>query len=154
MKLRYILVCMALGSSGLAAEQESLFFESPQKAVAAVADLLRAKDWKELARYYDLTDSGVARADLESGEFFCRKSPPADADQAGLWRWKHPFPPTFKFHKVEKTDAADVLEVTVVLEIDQGGGPIQKVLNSFLTRKSSAGFQILPPRNENVTPQK
>lgn len=47
---------------------EQLSFDEPRAAVPEITALLRAKDWPTLARCYDLRDSEVKRADLESGE--------------------------------------------------------------------------------------
>jgi hypothetical protein len=41
--------------------------------------------------------------------------------------------------------ALNVVQVVVSIEIDQGGGMIQRGIDEFLMRRSEAGYQILPP---------
>ena len=45
-------------------------FLSPESGVKAIRDMLRNKQWAQLAEYYVLDDSQINRATLESGEFF------------------------------------------------------------------------------------
>jgi hypothetical protein len=146
MKTRRTFLALMLASLPAAFGAEPLYFESVEKAVATAGELLRKNDWPTLARYYDLAGSDVKAEDLENGEFFIRKERPANADPAGFWKTKHPFPPGFTFDRVEKTDDAAVMRVHVKIEIDQGGGPKQRSLASFAVRKSAKGFQILPPK--------
>ena len=125
---------------------EALYFQDPQSAVPAITKLLKAKDWKSLARYYHLDGSEVKRADLESGAFFYTDQRPEAAHPAGFWRYKHPFAPGFQY--VESRDLQTLLqiEVIVAIEIDQGGGPPQRGMQAFLMRRTPEGYQILPGR--------
>lgn len=120
-------------------------FASPEVAVPAIDEMLRKEDWKGLAAYYDLEGSGVNRRDLESGKFFTRTERPADAHPGIPWKIRHPFPPGYRFQSATPTADASVVEVTVMIEIDQGGGPKQRGLSSFRMRRSAAGYRILPP---------
>ena len=120
------------------------YFPSPAVAVEQITVMLEEKNWGELAKYYDLTDSPVARSELISGEFFYTEEKPEAAHPAGFWKYKHPFAPTFKFKSIRELEETGVIEVTVEVEIDQGGGMIQRGLQTFLMRKSDRGYQVLP----------
>jgi len=120
------------------------YFQSPKQAVTVITKLLEAKDWGALAKYYDLSGSGIDRATLESGEFFWRKERPAAAHPGGFWRYKHPFAPGFRYDDERPTDEAGVVVVSVKVEIDQGGGPPQRGFSRFLMKKHAAGWQVLP----------
>jgi hypothetical protein len=122
------------------------YFTSPSAGVEQIKDMLEAKNWAELAKYYDLTDSPIDRADLVSGEFFYTEERPEVAHPAGFWKYKHPFAPAFEFKSARELEDAGVIEVTVGVEIDQGGGMIQRGLQAFLMRKSDKGYQVLPRR--------
>jgi len=74
-----------------------------------------------------------------------RAERPANADPAGFWRYRHPFPPGFNFLTEQPSKEPNVITVTVFREIDQGGGPAQKILAEYQMRKSAQGYQILPP---------
>ena len=125
--------------------QGNLYFLSVQEAVSRIGNLLRDNEWKTLSEYYDLTGSPLERATLQSGVFFMRTEAPAAPDPAGLWRYRHPFAPGFIYFSDQPSSEPNVLTVVVVREIDQGGGPKQRVLGEFKMRKSARGFQILPP---------
>jgi len=146
---RIFLTTLALAMTlGLRAAEPPLYFPTAEKAVAVAEELVRQQDWKTLARYYDLTGSDAKLADLESGDFFVCKERPANADPMGFWKTKHPFPPGFKFAGIQATTSLDVLKVNVAIEIDQGGGPKQRSVQSFLLKKKGEGYQILPPAKE------
>ena len=120
------------------------YFASPASAVERISSLLEEKNWPELARYYDLTGTPMDRADLVSGEFFYTDQEPAAAHPAGFWHYKHPFAPAFKFKSTRELEEPGVIEVTVGVEIDQGGGMIQWGLQTFLMRKTEQGYQVMP----------
>ncbi len=124
---------------------EPLYFTTPETSVPRITELLRARDWPTLARYYDLSSANVARDDLVSGAFFVRATPPADAHPSGTWRYRHPFAPGHKFLHAEPPNPADLVVVHVELAIAQGGGPLQRVRTAYLLRKSAAGYQLVPP---------
>ena len=142
-----VIAALLLRATGECADTP-LYFESPEKAVPVITGLLKKQDWKTLSRYYDLVGSEVKRSDLESGEYFLRREKSVRPDPMGFSKYKHPFAPGFRFDHVEATSDPDVTRVVVSIEIDQGGGLKQRVLASFLLRKSAAGFQILPPKKE------
>jgi hypothetical protein len=120
------------------------YFASPSTAVEQITVMLEEKNWPELAKYYDLTDGPTDHADLVSGEFFYTDERPEVAHQAGFWKYKHPFSPAFEFKSTKGLEAPGVIEVTVGVEIDQGGGMIQRGLQTFLMRKSDKGYQVMP----------
>lgn len=126
------------------AASDAMYFESPQQAVPAITKMLEAKDWPRLAKHYDLSGSNIDRAMLDSGEFFYTDKRPDVAHPAGFWRYKHPFAPPFRYHGVEPTGDPNVTRVNVMVEIDQGGGLVQRGLDHFLMRKSAKGWQVLP----------
>jgi len=124
---------------------ENRCFDSPQDAVPKIARMLRNENWNDLASYYDLTRSHIERSALISGGFFIRPTKPESAHPGGFWRYRHPFAPEFDFGWVERVDEdGDTVKVFVTIEIDQGGGMIQRGIDSFLMRESECGFQVLP----------
>ena len=116
-----------------------MYFPAPQTAVEQISAMLEQKDWPWLARYYDLTDASIDRATLVSGEFFYTDEKPDVAHPAGFWHCKHPFAPSFRFASVRELDEPGVIEVTVKVEIDGGGGMTQRGIQTFLMRKSDNG---------------
>jgi hypothetical protein len=123
-----------------------MYFTGPASAVEQIAIMLKTKDWTELANHYDLTDSLINRSELVSGEFFYTDVEPPNAHPAGFWRYKHPFPPAFKYYSSRDLEEPNIIEVTVQVEIDQGGGMVQRGLQTFLMRKTIKGYQILPDK--------
>jgi len=121
------------------------YFESPQIAVELITIMLKDKNWKELTKHYDLTNSDTEPKPLKSGDFFYTEERPESAHPAGFWKYKHPFAPGFKYDSVrDVTEEPGIVEVTISIEIDQGGGMIQRGYNTFLMRKSDLGYQVLP----------
>ena len=118
------------------------YFEFPEQAVAEISKLLAAEDWATLAEYYDLTGTSIDRKDLESGRFFVNSKPPAISHPAGFWRYRHPFPPSFRYDSHEIS--GDIATVRVSIQIDQGDGMIQRSSQTFRMKKSGQGWQILP----------
>jgi len=126
-------------------ESGMAFFPSPEAAVPIIAEFLRKEEFRELARYYDLTDSGIERSELESGDFFVRKERPKVAHPAGFWRYKHPFSPGFKYSYESPGSRKNVYVIHLSIEIDQGAdSPAQLGLDSFYMIRSDKGWQILP----------
>lgn len=124
-------------------QSDALYFESPRQAVPIIKDLLLKKSWATLARYYDLSDSKTRRDELTSGAFFVRQKPPEVGHPAGFWRYKHPFSPSFEYEGHAPVDDG-VVVVTMGVEIDQGGGMVQRGKSYFKMRKSDRGWSILP----------
>lgn len=133
-----------------AMSDESTFFESPQEAVPALAGMLAAEDWPRLARCYLLDGSGIERSDLESGRYF-RRTSPAVGHPAGLDRWRHPFAPGYRY--LSHAVAGDEALVRVGIEIDQGGGMVQRGLREFRMRRTDRGWQVLPDRADSLVRQ-
>ncbi len=123
-----------------------MYFPSPISAVKQITVMLENKDWLELSRYYDLNNSSVDRATLISGEFFYTDEKPEAAHPAGFWHYKHPFSPAFKYASSHNLEEPGVIEVAVVVEIDQGGGMIQRGMQAFLMRKTNRGYQVMPSK--------
>ena len=122
------------------------YFASPEEAVPLIARLLEARDFGALASYYDLSGSGVERAELESGAFFIREERPPVAHPAGFWRYRHPFAPGFQFLYAAPEGEADVFSVHVEIRIEQGAGAEDQVgYDEFRMVRSAAGWQVLPP---------
>ena len=80
---------------------DTYYFSSPAEAVPIITELLVKKNFKILAKYYDLSDSEVKISEMESGDFFIRKVRPKFSHPAGFWRYKHPFAPGFKLNSIE-----------------------------------------------------
>ena len=124
---------------------EMYYFASPEEAIPIISGLLGKKDFKTLARYYDLSKSEIKLSELESGDFFIRKERPEIAHPAGFWRYKHPFAPGFKFYSVQATAKDSIYIVEVSISIDQGPDfPEQTGLSYFYMIESEKGWQILP----------
>ena len=144
MNFRLFALSLVLSLSGMA---EATFFESPQQAVPALARMLAAEDWAGLARAYVLDGTGIERRELESGRYFKRSSAAA-SHPAGLERWRHPFPPGYRY--LSHTTQGDEALVQVGIEIDQGGGIVQRGLREFRMRKTARGWQVLPDRTDSL----
>ncbi len=124
---------------------KTYYFSSPAEAIQIITGLLEKKNFKILARYYDLSNSDIKLSDLESGDFFIRKERPEIAHPAGFWRYKHPFAPGSTFNRIQATakDAVYVIEASI--SIDQGSdSPKQIGLSHFYMVKSDKGWKILP----------
>ncbi len=119
------------------------YFASPQESVDAITDLLKSEDWPALASYYDLSGSDIDENSLTDGTFFINEERPEAAHPAGFWRYKQPFAPGFTFQSAKMLNA-DQVEVTVMIEIDQGGGMVQRGLDTFRLIAHPEGYQILP----------
>lgn len=125
-------------------EEDAAYFDSPRQAVDSIKTMLLSSDWNKLSRYYDLrgTDD-LDRETLTSGDFFIRKEKPEVAHPAGFWKYKRPFAPQYSYLS-HRSLSNDVVEVTVHIEIDEGGGMIQRGMQNFHLQKSSNGYQLLP----------
>ena len=62
---------------------------------------------------------------------------------AGFWKFKQPFSPQFSYLS-HRNISEEIVEVTVQIKIDEGGGMFQRGMESFQLRKSSNGYQLLP----------
>lgn len=128
----------------------ALYFAAPADAPGRVTDLVRAKDWATLTRYYDL--SLTPRVDvgaMRSGAFFVDESLPANQGPTAMSRYKQPFPPGSRFVEVvavgDSAITPCIYDLTTVLEIDQGGGMVQRVLRTTKVIRRTEGWQFLPP---------
>ena len=129
------------------------YFSSPEEAVPIITGLLKKEDFKTLANYYDLSDSGIKLVDLESGDFFIRKKRPEVAHPAEFWRYKHPFAPGFKYSGMSSGFRKNVYLIRVEIIINQGeDSPSQVGYDSFYMIKSAKGWQILADRVEEDDP--
>ena len=108
-------------------------FATPALAVAALSELLAARDWAGLAACYDADPAALTPA------FFY--DPHAEGHPAGFDRWRHPFPPGWSYQSHE--EQGDVAVVRVGIEIDQGDGMIQRGFREFRMRRTPAGWQVL-----------
>lgn len=121
------------------------YFDSPEQAVTMITKMLRRDDWRALASYYMLEGSTVSRSALVSGDYFIRRDRPEAAHPGGFWRYRHPFPAGFEFGWVKPMNGTDdIIKVNVTIEIDQGGGMMQRGIDTFLMRKSQYGYKIVP----------
>ena len=122
-----------------------MYFASPEEAVPIISGLLGKKDFKILARYYDLSESEIKLSELESGDFFIRKERPEVTHPADLWHYKHPFAPGFTFSHVRSTPQDAVYMVEVSITIEQGlDRPEQVGLSYFYMVNSEKGWKVLP----------
>jgi len=125
--------------------QKQSYFSSPEEAIPLISQMLINEEFKSLANYYDLSQSEIKQVELESGEFFIRKTRPEIAHPAGFWRYKHPFAPGFEYNNISAGPGQDIYLIRVKISIDQGtGSPKQVGYDSFHMIKSTRGWQILP----------
>jgi hypothetical protein len=127
------------------------YFDNPKQAVDTITKLLVSSAWEELSTYYDLSGTGVDRSRLISGEYFVRENVPEVGHPAGSAKYKEPFAPGFSYQS-HSTRSDGVVVVTVGVEIDQGGGMIQRGVDNFLLRKSSNGYQLVPEPASQIIP--
>ena len=125
-----------------------LYFASIEAAVQSAGQLLAAHDWATLSRYYDLAlTPEVQRPQLLDGSFFvdAAKSPNGPG---AITRWLQPFPPGASYVGAKALGDSShppcIWEVSTVLSIDQGGGPVQRVVQEFHVMQTKDGFQFLP----------
>lgn len=138
------LCLLFLGCNKQSDVNDPMFFTSPESAVEQITVMLKNKDWSQLAQYYDLTGSTIERSTLITGQFFYTDETPESAHPAGFWHYKHPFPPGFKYLSSRNLAEEHIVEVTVHVEIDQGGGMIQRGEKTFFMSRTDKGFQIQP----------
>ncbi len=144
-----ITVAMAVLVAGCASAPTSSgrgnrYFADPASAVGEIAVMLRERNWARLAEYYDLSESPISRATLVSGDFFYTDERPASAHPGGFWHYKHPFAPGFTYRGCRELETPGVIEVVVGVDIDQGGGLVQRGMQAFLMRRTARGYQIMP----------
>ena len=120
------------------------YFKAPKEAVEQIRRFLLEEDWPRLSRYYDLRDSETSFEELESGRFFLQDRAPETAHPGLFWRYRHPFAPGFSYEH-HTTEDGDEVTVVISIEIDQGDGMMQSGRQEFRMRRSSHGYQILPP---------
>ena len=124
----------AAGPDGVTA-----YFASPEAAVLKINDLLAARDWMHLARYYDFTHSSVLPADVVSGTYFAGglAVPPEPAIE-------RPFPPGYRFLYSELTELEGISRVVVVGAPTNRNDPSTAAQASFFLRADPEGFRIIP----------
>jgi len=123
---------------------QNMYFSSPEESVEIISRLLLDEDWTRLSAYYHIPDENPEFIDsLRSGDYFIRKERPGTAHPGGFWKYKHPFPPGFRYASHESLDG-DRIMVTVTTEIDQGDGMVQRGQDTFLLIKIGQGYKVLP----------
>jgi len=126
-------------------QKSKYYFSSPEEAVQVITELLQKQNFKNLAKYYDLSNSEIKLSELESGIFFIRKKRPEIAHPAGFWRYKHPFAPGFTFSSFQPTIKNAIYLVEVSIQIDQDlDSPQQSGRSYFYMIKSDKGWKVLP----------
>lgn len=110
-------------------------FATPREAVDVLSTLLASRDWAGLAACYDADP-----ATLPPGFFYDED---AQGHPAGFDRWRHPFPPGWRYESHE--ERGDLAVVRVSIEIDEGDGMVQRGVREFRMRRSPAGWKVLPP---------
>ena len=110
-----------------------------------MSELLRQHAWKRLARFYDVAPSSAAEAELESGWAFRSAKSPGSPEAAAMGEYTQPFIPGSRYVSTAPTDDPSVVEVTVELVIDQGGGVMQRGIQMFRMRHTGAGYQLILP---------
>jgi hypothetical protein len=70
----YITGCITMGDKNQPDRSDNYYFANPEESIPIISELLENENFRILARYYDLSDSGVPLSDLESGDFFIRSN--------------------------------------------------------------------------------
>ena len=122
------------------------YFKTPETAVRRINRLMDEKDWPRLAQFYDLSGSGVDVSDLQNGSFFYDETRGGHA--SGIDRYAHPFAPGASLLAVRASEIADVFEIDVELEIDQGDGSAQSLIQTFYLVRDPEGYRVLPQAPE------
>ena len=125
------------------------YFKTPETAVKRINRLIDEKDWPRLARFYDLSGSDVDVSDLQNGSFFYDETPgfydeTRGGHASGIDRYLHPFAPGASLLEVRMSAIADVFEVDVEFEVDQGDGPAQSLIQTFYLVRNPEGYRLLP----------
>lgn len=133
-----------------AAAAEPIYFASPADMPARVTEYLRGSDFASLTRCYDLSlTPRVDVASLRSGAFFVNSAAPANQGPTAVSRYRQPFPPGSRFVEVRADGDPGTLPciwtMTTMLEIDEGGGMVQRVTRECKIIQTSRGYQFLPP---------
>ncbi len=137
--------CNLMNSNFNIDTSKTYYFSSPTEAIKQITRLLKKRNFKILAKYYDLSNSGIKLSELETGDFFIRKERPEFAHPAGFWCYKHPFAPGFTLNRVRSTDKDAVYLIEVSISINQGSdSPEQIGLSYFYMVKSEKGWKVLP----------
>lgn len=124
--------------------QGSSYFKSPQESVEIISQLLLNDDWKALTAYYYTENLNQEIIDsLLDGSYFINTSQPEIGHPAVNWKYRKPFPPTFKYSHFTEL-ANHLVEVTVSVQIDQGNEIVQTGFTTFTLIKGEEGFQIVP----------
>ncbi len=118
------------------------YFKTPETAVRRINRLMDEKDWPRLAQFYDLSGSGVDVSDLQNGLFFYDETRGGHA--SGVDRYLHPFAPGASLLEVRTSESTDVFEIDVELEIDQGDGAAQSLIQTFYLMRNPEGYRVLP----------
>ena len=123
----------AAGPDGVTA-----YFSSPEEAVVKINELLAARDWRRLARYYDFSMSSVPTRQVISGAYFTGglAVPPEGAVD-------RPFPPGSSFLFSEPTELPMILRI-VVAGPSTGAGAGGAPQASFFLQASPDGYRIIP----------
>ena len=142
----------SMGEAAETGKTGTAWFDSPEKAIPIITNLLKQQDFRTLSTYYDLSASGIDPATLLSGDFFIRKERPEMAHPGGFWRYKHPFAPGFRYIGMTADTVKDTYTIHLRIEIEQGeGAPPQIGLDTFRMIRSDKGWQILPELEKGKT---
>jgi hypothetical protein len=140
-------LCLKSGPTGEAAraiaaagpDGVTAYFVSPESAVPRINDLLAARAWTQLARYYDFTHSSVRLAEIVSGVYFAGGL--AVAPESAIER---PFPPGYRFFSSEPTELDGILRVIVVGAPPKREDASTAPQASFFLRADPEGYRIIP----------
>ncbi len=132
------LVWFSLGVDLMRAQDQPLFFSSPQQAVNIVRELLEKEDYSMLTRYCNVESGLVTLDSLVTGAYFLRRH-----DEVPAWIGKHvrPFPPSFEYLSHERS--GQHVKVITYLRIDQGDGTEQEVQHHFFLSQTEHGYRLL-----------
>ena len=132
-----IVICQFISLNVMA---QNLYFSNPHESVQMSSKFLIDENWEALANYYSLdgVDKDIIDS-LKDGSYFINEYSPEIAHPGGFWKYRHPFPPEFKY--VSHIGSGDTIKVELSIEIDQGNGMIQEGKTFFYLKKSRKGYQ-------------
>jgi len=121
------------------------YFNDIRDAIELCTYLLLDEEWEKLASYYDLTNTTLTYNDIANRDFFMTDIKPFDTPlPANYWKYKHPFPPGYRYLFSEPLDS-EITKIWLTNKFEIGDGLVKDGRFWFLMRYKLDGYQIVPP---------
>lgn len=121
------------------------YFDDPRTAVEVSTYLLLDENWAEIACYYYLKDTDLTYDDINCSNFFMQNKKPKNNPLPALyWKYKHPFPPGYRYLFTEPIDV-DIMRIWLTNKFEVGEGVRREGRHSFLMKYTINGYQFIPP---------